>query len=186
MTTALTRFHTFFDYCIGSWETERTYHDLTSQVVERSKTSFTIRTLTPPFKEKVLRDNNYPPQPEINGLLGFHLDFDTVSEAGEAVSQSLNMLFLPVDEEALILEGDYLRDRAYEEDRPIVAHFRFDPSSQELLMTTHYSQVVSVDSIRMISPRLRLRQILNYHRPPDGDPCQQLIMAGFGVEQKVL
>lgn len=181
----LSHFHHFFDCCIGGWHTERTYHHLSQNEVERSKTSFNIRTLTPAFKEKVLKDNHYPPQPEINGLLGFHLDFDTLSETGEEVSQSLNMLFLPQDETAPILAGDYLRDRAYEEDRPIVAQFRFDPNTLELLMTTTYTTVVAIDAIRLVNPRLRLRQILTYRRPPQGQPLQDLVLVGFGVEQKV-
>ncbi len=185
---ALQQFHTFFDHCIGGWQTERTYHHLSRQEVERSKTEFTIRTLTPPLKAKVLADNHYPPEPEINqinGLLGFHLDFDTVSESGEQVSQSLNMLFLPKDELASTLEGDYLRDRGYEEDRPIVAHFRFEPQRKELEMTTTYTDVIAVDTIRLLNPRLRLRQILTYHRPAQGDPLKDLVLVGFGVEQKV-
>lgn len=185
---ALQQFHTFFDHCIGGWETERTYHHLSRQEVERSKTEFTIRTLTPPLKAKVLADNNYPPEPkidQINGLLGFHLDFDTVSESGEQVSQSLNMLFLPKDELASSLEGDYLRDRAYEEDRPIVAHFRFDPQRQELVMTTTYTEVIAIDTIRLLNPRLRLRQILTYRRPVQADPPKDLVLVGFGVEQKI-
>lgn len=180
------RFHHFFDCCIGAWSTERTYHYLNRQDVERSRTEFTIRTLTPEHKQKVLQDNHYPPQPEINGLLGFHLAFDTVSEKGEEVSQQLNMLFLPEEETAPILQGDYLRDRAYEEDRPIVAHFRFDPDSLELKMKTTYTQVIAVDSIRLVNPRLRIRQILTYRRPPQGEALTDLVLVGFGVEQKTI
>lgn len=182
--TTLTQFHNFFDCCIGGWHTERTYHYLPQQDVERSKTDFIIRTLTPEFKEKVLRDNNYPANHEINGLLGFHLAFETVSERGEEVAQQLNMLFLPQKDTAAAIEGDYLRDRAYEEDRPIIAKFRFDPVTSELLMTTTYSSVVAIDSITLLSPRLRIRKILTYQRPPEGKPLEELLLVGFGVEQK--
>ncbi|MDX2271218.1 MAG: phycobiliprotein lyase [Cyanobacteriota bacterium] len=185
MTAALDRFHYFFDCCIGGWKTERTYHDMPRQTVERSHTTFTIRTLTPAFKDKVLHDNHYPSQPEINGLLGFHLGFETVSEFGDEVAQELNMLFLPQREVEGSLEGDYLRDRAYQEDRPIVAHFRFEPEGLRLLMTTTYTQMVAVDSITLINPRLRIRQILTYQRPQSGQPLQEVILVGFGVEQKV-
>jgi hypothetical protein len=124
--------------------------------VERSRTEFTIRTLTPELKEKVLADNNYPNH-GVDGFLGFHLAFETVSEKGEEVGQELNMLFVPRREGPRGLEGDYLRDRAYEEERPMVADFRFDPGSLQLVMTTTYTHVVSVDTITLLNPRLRLR-----------------------------
>jgi hypothetical protein len=53
-------------------------------------------------------------------------------------------------------------------------------------MTTHYQRVVSVDSITLVNPTLRLRRILNYHRPATEDaPLDQIALAGFGVEQKI-
>jgi hypothetical protein len=182
---AITKFHYFFDCCIGAWSTERTYHYLTRQEVERSRTEFIIRTLTPPLKEKVLRDNERSAQ-FANSLLGFYLAFQTVSEKGEEVSQDLNMLFVPDQEDAPVLEGAYLRDRAYEEDRPMVAHFRFDPHIQELVMTTTYTEVVAVDSITLINPNTRIRKILTYRRPKVGHSLANLVLVGFGVEQKIL
>ena len=94
------------------------------------------------------------------------------------------MLFVPQMEEGLILLGDYLRDRAYEESRPIVSHFSFNPETRELLMTTTYTRVVSVDSITLVNPKLRIRKILNYRRPAEGEPLQEVVLVGFGVEQK--
>ncbi|ABC99947.1 chorismate-binding protein [Synechococcus sp. 63AY4M2] len=181
---ALQKFHHFFNCCIGAWHTERTYHYLDRGEVERSRTDFTIRTLTPELKEKVLADNNYPNH-GVDGFLGFHLAFETVSEKGEEAGQELNMLFVPRREGPRGLEGDYLRDRAYEEDRPIVASFRFDPGSLQLVMTTTYTRVVAVDTITLLNPRLRLRQILTYQRPPHGQPLEELLLVGFGVEQKL-
>jgi len=182
---AITKFHYFFDCCIGAWSSERTYHYLTRQEVERSHTEFIIRTLTPLLKEKVLRDNQRSSL-FVDSLLGFYLAFQTLSEKGEAVSQDLNMLFIPDQEDAPVLEGAYLRDRAYEEAKPMVAHFRFEPQTQELLMTTTYTEVIAVDSITLINPNLRIRKILTYRRPATGQPLEKLILVGFGVEQKIL
>lgn len=182
---AITKFHYFFDCCIGAWATERTYHYLTRQEVERSRTEFIIRTLTPALKEKVLRDNERPSL-LVDNLLGFYLAFQTVSEKGEEVSQELNMLFVPDREDVPILQGAYLRDRAYEEAKPMVAHFRFDPQKMELLMTTTYTEVIAVDSITLINPNLRIRKILTYRRPPASQPLENLVLVGFGVEQKIL
>ncbi len=182
---AITKFHYFFDCCIGAWGSERTYHYLTRPEVERSRTEFAIRTLTPALKEKVLRDNELSSF-FVDSLLGFYLSFETVSEKGEKVSQDLNMLFVPDQEDAPVLEGSYLRDRAYEEDKPMVAHFRFDPQKLELLMTTTYTEVVAVDSITLINSNLRIRKILTYRRPTIGQPLENLVLVGFGVEQKIL
>jgi hypothetical protein len=183
--TVLEQFHQFFAACVGNWKTERTYHYITHQDVERSHTEFVIHPVTVDRKAQILTDNKYPGQPDLDSLPGFHLKFETVSEKGEQVAQSLNMLFVPQQEDAAILQGDYLRDRAYEEAKPIVSHFQFNPNAPwELLMTTRYTQVVSVDSISLINPRLRIRKILNYRRPADGEPLQELVLVGFGVEQK--
>jgi len=177
-------FQQFFDCCVGNWVTERTYHYLSQQEVERSRTEFQVRPLATPQKAKVLSDNQYSSPGNLEPLPGYSLSFHTISEKGEEVSQSLNLLFVPTQETALGLEGDYLRDRAYEEAKPIVSHFRFHPSTRELLMTTNYTRVVSVDSITLINPNLRIRKILNYLRPPQGQPLEQVVLVGFGVEQK--
>ncbi|MDJ1178423.1 phycobiliprotein lyase [Roseofilum sp. BLCC_M91] len=181
---SMERFRYFFECCVGEWVTERTYHYLTVQEVERSRTEFAIAPLSTAAKTQVLKDNQRPDLENIESLCGFHLGFNTVSEKGERVSQQLNMLFVPHEETSGVLTGDYLRDRAYEESQPKVAQFRFDPQSLELLMKTNYTRVVSVDSITLINPTLRIRRIFNYHRPAEGQPLDQLALVGFGVEQK--
>jgi len=52
-------------------------------------------------------------------------------------------------------------------------------------MTTNYTEVVSVDSITLINPTFRIHKIINYHRPEEGMPLQNLRLVGFGVELKV-
>jgi hypothetical protein len=177
-------FQRFFECCVGSWSSERTYHFLQRSQVERSHTQFRVEPISSVQKNKVLQDNRRPPHPQVERLQGYYLQFDTVSETGEQVSQQLNLLFVPTKEERGAIEGDYLRDRAYEEAKPMVAHFRFNAFTRELLMTTHYTRVVSVDSITLVNPSLRLRQIVNYQRPPEGQPLEQVLLVGFGVEQK--
>ena len=178
-------FQQFFDDCVGNWVTERTYHYLTQQEVERSHTEFVIYPIALERKAQVLIDNQYPEQPHLESLPGYHLEFATISEKGDRVNQALNMLFVPQQEEGAIVVGAYLRDRAYEESRPIVSQFRFNPENRELLMTTTYSRVVSVDSITLVNPNLRIRKILNYHRPSEGEILEELSLVGFGVEQKM-
>jgi hypothetical protein len=179
-------FEQFFQDCVGNWQSDRTYHYLASKEIERSQTTFEVKPLANKQKAKVLSDNAYEKLDNLAGLPGFNLGFYTISEKGEEVRQNLNLMFVPKSQVNSILEGDYLRDRAYEEDRPIVSHFSFDSHTRELLMTTNYTRVVSVDSITLINPTLRIRRILNYQKPPAGQPLQNVLLAGFGVEQKVL
>ncbi|MGD1858600.1 MAG: phycobiliprotein lyase [Leptolyngbyaceae cyanobacterium] len=178
-------FYDFFDCCVGQWVTERTYHYLSHQEIERSRTEFAVAPITRDLKEKVLADNQYGDVENIETMPGFRLGFHTVSETGDEVSQELRMLFVPTLEKADHLEGHYLRDRAYEEAKPIISHFRFGLANRELLMTTRYTKVVSVDSITLVNPDLRIRRILNYQRPQtDQAPLENVLLAGFGVEQK--
>jgi hypothetical protein len=178
-------FQQFFQHCVGSWQTERTYHYLAYQEVERSRTEFTIQPLTEESKAKVLTDNQYPAIADLADIPGFNLNFYTISEKGEEVRQALNLLFVVKGENNGYLEGDYLRDRAYEEARPIISDFRFDSTTRELLMMTHYSRTVSVDSITLVNPDLRIRKIINYQRPNEGKPLETVVLVGFGVEKKV-
>lgn len=175
----------FFDCCIGQWSIERTYHYVAQQEVERSHTDFRVDGITPELRRKVLADNGYGSVDDIDHLPGFQLAFHTVSDKGEEVSQELRALFVPKQQAGTVLAGDYLRDRAYEEDRPIISTFTYDQSNRELLMTTPYTRVVSVDSILLVNPNMRIRRILNYHRPAEGKAMDSLALVGFGVEQKV-
>lgn len=186
MTLETAKFQNFFDCCVGNWTTERTYHYMTRSEVERSHTDFGVHPLTAELKTKVLTDNQYPIPEDFDTFPGYHLAFDTVSDRGEKVSQQLNLLFVPRSQSGLIIEGDYLRDRAYEEAKPIVSQFQFHTETRELLMTTFYTRVISVDSITLVNPNLRIRKILNYERPNAGQPLENVILVGFGVEQKVV
>lgn len=181
---AVQQFQQFFEHCVGHWTTERTYHYVPQQEVERSHTEFVIQPLTLDRKAKVLSDNQYADLPDVEQFPGFHLAFDTVSEKGERVSQALNLMFVYEPSGSSTLTGDYLRDRAYEEAKPIVSKFQFQAENRELLMTTYYSRVVSVDSITLVNPSLRIRKIVNYRRPEDGEPLDEVLLVGFGVEQK--
>lgn len=178
-------FEQFFTDCIGNWHSDRTYHYLTHKEIERSQTTFHVDPLTSEQKAKVLIDNSYNKLDNLEQFPGFNLGFYTISEKGEEVRQNLNLMFVPKSNNGSIIEGDYLRDRAYEEARPIVSHFCFDTNSRELLMTTNYTRVVSVDSITLTNPTLRIRKILNYEKPPTGQPLKNVLLVGFGVEQKV-
>jgi CpeS-like protein len=171
----------FFALCIGDWSIERTYHYLPEGRTERSHTNYHIEALSAAGRTKVLTDNAQPETTTADG--GFFLAFDTTSETGQKVAMALNILFIPQQEHGIITEGLYLRDRAYEEDRPITSHFRYDPDPQELVMTTPYRQTISVDTITFLNPNLRLRRIINFQNNAGqrGEP----FLVGFGIEQRV-
>ena len=177
-------FQQFFADCVGSWVSERTYHYFAPQDIERSRTEFMVKPLSSVQKSKVLTDNAYEQKSSLDSFPGFNLGFYTINDRGEEVEQNLNLIFVPTTESGTFLEGDYLRDRAYEEARPIISHFCFNSVTKELLMTTNYTRVVSVDSITMTNPQLRLRKIINYLRPVPGESLDKVLLAGFGVEQK--
>ncbi len=185
--SALTVFHQFFESCVGEWDSERTYHYLSEGAIERSHTEFKVQPLTAEKKVKVLTDNSFQANERMDSCPGFHLVFHTLSEAGVTKDQSLNLAFVPNDETVsaeTVLQGAYLRDKAYEEERPIISDFRFDARTRELLMTTRYTRIISVDSITLVNPQMRIRRIFNYIRPPEGKPLDRLALVGFGVEQK--
>ncbi len=180
---AVKTFHEFFECCVGHWVTERTYHYLAQQHVERSHTEFDIHPVDLTRKQKVLTDNSYEALSNLDQYPGYHLAFETVSESGQRAAHDLNMLFV-FQPQGDVLVGDYLRDRAYEEANPMIAKFQFDPTLRELRMETTYTQIVAVDTITLVNPNLRIRKIVNYHRPISGQPLQEVALVGFGVEQK--
>ncbi len=178
----------FLEQCLGGWAIERTYHYLPEHRVERSHTDYEIRPLSAAGRQKVLEDNQQSAadndDPHLAQADGFYLSFKTLSETGERTAMSLNILFIPTQVLGAVSSGLYLRDRAYEENRPLVSQFRYDAERAEMLMTTPYSRVVSVDSITFLNPNVRVRRIVNYRRPEIGQPTEPLLI-GFGLEERV-
>lgn len=139
---------------------------------------------------------------------GFAISFDTVSEKGERVSMNLRALFVPdacvLATEAIeipplplvaevapdpahnLIQGFYLRDEGYSEVGAIAGRFTYQPIRQTLEMTTHYHRSVAVDQMRIVSPALRLRTIVTYERPTNGEPPTVITLVGFGAEYKQL
>ena len=89
-------FQRFLETCVGDWVSERTYHYLTHQEVERSQTESQICGLDEDMKRKVLSDNEFAEPEELGTLPGYHLDFQTVSEHGEKKAYGLNFLFVEI------------------------------------------------------------------------------------------
>ncbi|MDX2228637.1 MAG: phycobiliprotein lyase [Leptolyngbyaceae cyanobacterium bins.349] len=207
-------FQDFFAACAGLWKTERIYHYPLNGEVERSFTEFRVSGLTGAVKEKILSPFASDRTPELAiapaaltsselGCPGFAIAFDTRSETGEAVSMTLNALFVPnafittttltLPEPPIaaqlapsdeVIQGIYLRDEGYSEAGAIAGQFTYQPTRQTLEMTTYYRRSVAVDQMRFIAPNMRMRTIVTYQRPEANTPPTVVTLLGFGVEYR--
>jgi CpeS-like protein len=103
-------FQDFFIACAGFWKTERTYHFVSENEVERSYTEFRAETLDQTIKQQILAKSDSSSD-AFSGIKidfdramqdptaspGFAVSFDTRSEKGEEVSMTLKALFVPDD-----------------------------------------------------------------------------------------
>jgi hypothetical protein len=99
-------FSEFFTACEGIWTTERIYHYIAQQEIERSYTEFTVQPLPTLVKQSILGlstaasgRNLAIAYDQLAGheanCPGFDIAFDTVSEKGDRVAMSLKALFVP-------------------------------------------------------------------------------------------
>lgn len=105
----------------------------------------------------------------------------------ELVRASTNLAFVPDSvHEGGLIRGAYYRDVGYEESNPVTASFVFDAGKMELIMTTFYTRIVSVDTISLVADDVRLRKIVNYKRRFEGTGTEvdEVLLVGFGVERK--
>jgi CpeS-like protein len=202
----------FFSACVGTWKTERTYHYVRHNEVERSYTEFNVAGLESAEKSQIssafLPVGTISVPDEIDLFPGFRIGFDTVSEKGERVSMNLKALFVPeraiaaphllptdplapampltaeILDSTEVVRGLYLRDEGYSESGAITGRFTYLPSRQTLELVTYYSRSVAVDQIRLIDPNSRLRTIVTYRRPQPGEVPTEIDLVGFGLEQK--
>jgi hypothetical protein len=101
-------FQDFFTACAGLWSTERTYHSVLEDTIERSYTEFRAETLNSSEKHRILSGTSATDSTfsgikidtdrgveDPHACPGFAISFDTRSETGEEVSMSLTALFVP-------------------------------------------------------------------------------------------
>ncbi len=206
-------FQEFFTACTGAWTTERTYHSVQEGQVERSHTESQVDSLTGVQKQEILSLSSLSGiKVDLARLTsdplvcpGFVIAFDTVSETGERVAMSLKALFVPdayvisagslsetpplpvtahVAESEEVIRGIYLRDEGYSEAGAIASRFTYVPTRQTLEMISYYRRSVAVDQMRIVSPNLRLRTIVTYQRPANGETPTVIDLVGFGVEHR--
>lgn len=107
-----------------------------------------------------------------------------MASQSELVRSYTDLAFVPERVDGGEVSGAYYRLFGYEERVPTVATFVFDAALRKLNMTTFYTRTVSVDSIALVNPTCRIRNIINFQRPPDGLPLTVPELVGFGVETK--
>ncbi|NJR64890.1 MAG: phycobiliprotein lyase [Leptolyngbyaceae cyanobacterium CRU_2_3] len=101
-------FQEFFIACAGFWKTERTYHFVSENEVERSYTEFRAEMLEQSIKQQILSKSDSGSDPfasikidteramqDPTASPGFAVSFETRSEKGEEVAMTLNALFIP-------------------------------------------------------------------------------------------
>jgi CpeS-like protein len=187
--SAMDEFVYFFSAQSGSWDSERTYHYTDAKPGrEDSSTSFDVDRLTDTDVRAVLESNGDQAmfdEGAANAAQGFRVSFVTkMASQEELVRSSTDLAFVPVDVDGGIVSGFYFRSLGYEEATPIKARFNFDAAKHTLNMITKYTKVVSVDAITLVNEKMRLRNIVNYARPPEGKPLRDPVLVGFGVEKK--
>ncbi|MFK8185659.1 MAG: phycobiliprotein lyase [Phormidesmis sp.] len=97
--SAISIFYEFFNVCTGQWNSDRTYHYLNPDSVERSNTQFGATQLNAQQKAKVLADNHYSDEPrDLSSCPGLNFNFHTISETGEIVEQTMNLVFVPASQ----------------------------------------------------------------------------------------
>jgi hypothetical protein len=181
-------FEVFFEQQSGSWNSGRTYHYVAEGSREDSNTTFDVSRLTPAEVDDVLKANgdaDVYSKSVRDQAEGFRVSFLTKMESQEElVRSSTDLAFLPTAVEDNIISGQYYRLMGYEESGPKKAEFEFDAAKSQLTMKTTYTRVVSVDEITLTNPSFRVRKIINYVLPADGEPLSKPVLVGFGIEQK--
>lgn len=189
VTSTMDEFVKFFAAQAGSWDSQRTYHYTGAQPGrEESSTTFDVERLTAAQVKSVLESNGdlaMFDEGAAKKAEGFRVSFVTkMASQDELVRNSTDLAFVPMDVDGGVVSGFYFRNQGYEEATPMKAKFNFDAAKRTLNMITKYTKVVSVDAISLVNEGMRLRNIVNYARPPDGMPLRDPVLVGFGVEKK--
>lgn len=195
-------FKTFIDLMPGVWNSQRTYHYLGTNIKptvsteknstrEESQTTFEVHSLDAAVIEEVLQSNGIKSSAaalnswQRDMTAGFRVSFRTIMQSmgvDTPVVSGTNLAFVPTSVHVNgVIKGDYFRDLGYEEKGPIKAQFVFSAPKMQLIMTTTYTKVFSVDTITLVSPMLRLRQIVNYKRP--AADSSEAATGGGGLQQ---
>jgi len=146
----------FFRQSCGRWRSRRSSHHLLHRRAEAGSSFIEVVSLGPKDSRLIAIATLHGQDP--TGLVGGcqvrwsgSMAWDKVGEAHEGESV---FGLIPTDD--LGREGLLLRDRGYAETAPVAGRFAMD-SHDELLLTTNYETMSSVERFSFLGPNVRLR-----------------------------
>ena len=146
----------FFRHSCGRWRSRRSSHHLLHRRAEAGSSFIEVVALGPEDSRLIAIANLHGQDP--TGLVGGcqvrwsgSMAWDKAGEAHEGESV---FGLIPTDD--LGREGLLLRDRGYAETAPVAGRFAMD-AHDELLLTTDYETMSSVERFSFVGPNVRLR-----------------------------
>ena len=146
----------FFRQSCGRWRSRRSSHHLLHRRAEAGSSFIEVVSLEPDDSRLIAIATLHGQDP--GGLAGGcrvrwsgSMAWDRAGEAHEGES-----VFGLIPTDALGREGLLLRDRGYAETAPVAGRFAMD-SHNELLLTTDYETMSSVERFSFLGPNVRLR-----------------------------
>jgi len=147
---------TFFRQSCGRWRSRRSSHHLLHRRAEAGSSFIEVVALGPEDSRLIAIASLHGQDP--TGLVGGcqvrwsgSMAWDKAGEAHEGESV---FGLIPTDD--LGREGLLLRDRGYAETAPVAGRFAMD-AHNELLLTTDYETMSSVERFSFLGPNVRLR-----------------------------
>jgi hypothetical protein len=146
----------FFRHSCGRWRSRRSSHHLLHRRAEAGSSFIEVVALGPEDSRLIAIATLHGQDP--TGLVGGcqvrwsgSMAWDKAGEAHEGESV---FGLIPTDD--LGREGLLLRDRGYAETAPVAGRFAMD-AHDELLLTTDYQTMSSVERFSFVGPNVRLR-----------------------------
>jgi hypothetical protein len=146
----------FFRHSCGRWRSRRSSHHLLHRRAEAGSSFIEVVALGPEDSRLIAIATLHGQDP--TGLVGGcqvrwsgSMAWDKAGEAHEGESV---FGLIPTDD--LGREGLLLRDRGYAETAPVAGRFAMD-AHDELLLTTDYETMSSVERFSFVGPNVRLR-----------------------------
>jgi len=146
----------FFRQSCGRWRSRRSSHHLLHRRAEAGSSFIEVVALEPEDPRLIAIATLHGQDP--TGLVGGcqvrwsgSMAWDKAGEAHEGESV---FGLIPTDDQGR--EGLLLRDRGYAETAPVAGRFAMD-SHDELLLTTNYETMSSVERFSFLGPNVRLR-----------------------------
>ena len=182
----------FFRLSCGRWRSQRSSHHLLHRRAEAGGSFIEVVELTPedPRLQAIATLHGQDPAALVGGCRVTWSGSMAWDKAGEAHSGESVFGLIPTDERGRA--GLLLRDRGYAETAPVAGQFAMD-ERDELVLTTEYETMSTLERFRFAGPDVRLRTstvqglsntasfCVETRLPAAGDPAEQGAGAGAGA-----